>query len=259
MSPASQRQAKTDKAAAAQRRAARPETSVWVAASAGTGKTKVLTDRVLSLMLHGTPPERILCLTFTKAAAAEMANRLAERLAGWTGFDDNKLAAELETLIGRPPDEAMTTAARQLFARVLDAPGGIKIQTIHAFCQALLGRFPLEAGVPPNFRVLDERSAEEMLQASRAEVMAAAHAPGGAALAAAVSGITAHADEQTFLELMAELIGERARFTRLIREHQGIEGVVARLYDALGVDRELTAAELLAPAVEDAAFDLAVA
>jgi ATP-dependent helicase/nuclease subunit A len=96
VSPDLQRQTKTDKAAAAQRRAAKPETSVWVAASAGTGKTKVLTDRVLSLMLHGTPPERILCLTFTKAAAAEMANRLAQRLAKWTALEDAALAAELE-------------------------------------------------------------------------------------------------------------------------------------------------------------------
>ena len=256
MSPALQRRAKTDKAAAAQRRAAKPGTSVWVAASAGTGKTKVLTDRVLSLMLHGTPPERILCLTFTKAAAAEMANRLAQRLAKWTALEDAALVAELEGLIGAAPDPDMVTAARQLFARVLDAPGGIKIQTIHAFCQALLGRFPLEARVPPNFQVLDERSAEEMLLSARLEVMAAAHAPGGEALAEAIAVITAHAQEQSFLELMAELIGARARLSRLLQERGGLEGVVAALYRVLGVEPKKTAAVVLAEATVDEAFDL---
>jgi ATP-dependent helicase/nuclease subunit A len=150
-------------ASAIQRQALGPEASVWVSASAGTGKTKVLTDRLLALMLDGTDPARILCLTFTRAAAAELANRVNARLAAWATLPPGRLDEELAALIGRIPDEYETTLARQLFARVLDSPGSAKIATIHAFCQSLLRRFPLEAGVPPEFAVLDERGAAEAL------------------------------------------------------------------------------------------------
>ncbi|MGE5441509.1 MAG: UvrD-helicase domain-containing protein, partial [Bacteroidota bacterium] len=118
-----------------QRVASDPTASVWVAASAGTGKTKVLTDRVLRLMLGGTEPRRILCLTYTKAAAAEMANRIAERLGDWATADEEELGRTLIDLLGQQPTDDQRRLARQLFARVLDAPGGLNIQTIHAFCQ----------------------------------------------------------------------------------------------------------------------------
>src|SRR5204862_6981616 len=124
-------------AAAVQRQALGPDVSVWVSASAGTGKTKVLTDRLLALMLDGTDPSRILCLTFTRAAAAEMANRINERLAAWTTLPPGRLAQDLVGLTGRFPQEHEIARARQLFARVLDLPGGTKIATIHAFCQSL--------------------------------------------------------------------------------------------------------------------------
>ena len=146
-----------------QRKAAGPRASVWVSASAGTGKTRVLIDRLLWLMLDGTDPARILCLTFTRAAAAEMANRLNDELARWATSGSRELAQTLQQLTGRMPDDATLARARRLFARALDTPGGIKIATIHAFCQALLRRFPLEAGVPPEFAVMDERSAREAL------------------------------------------------------------------------------------------------
>jgi ATP-dependent helicase/nuclease subunit A len=157
-------------AQAAQRRALHPEESVWVAASAGTGKTKVLTDRLLALMLGGTDPAHILCLTFTRAAAAEMANRVNDRLAKWTTMPPGALALELVELTGRNPGEYDIALARQLFARVLDVPGGAKILTIHAFCQSLLSRFPLEAEVPPEFAVLDDRGAGEALAEAQVEI-----------------------------------------------------------------------------------------
>ena len=141
----------------AQHRASDPAASVWVGASAGTGKTKVLTDRVLRLLLGGTAPERILCLTFTRAAAAEMALRISSELARWTVADDETLSAALTVLTGAPPRRTTLDRARRLFAAVLDVPDGLKIQTIHAFCQSLLRRFPLEAGVAPNFEIADER------------------------------------------------------------------------------------------------------
>src|SRR5712691_3731263 len=158
---------------AVQRPAAAAGVSAWVSASAGTGKTKVLTDRLLGLMLEGSDPARVLCLTFTRAAAAEMANRLNERLAEWATLPHDAFVEELEGLTGRDPDETIMAQARQLFARVLDTPGGIKIATIHAFCQTLLRRFPLEAGVPAEFAVMDERSAREALIEAGERVVAA--------------------------------------------------------------------------------------
>src|SRR5260370_4968888 len=148
----------------AQRRATTPGHSAWVEAHAGTGKTRVLTDRVTRVLLAGVKPERILCLTFTKAAAAEMRNRLASQLGRWALAPQAKLDEEVELLIDRTPDPAERIAARRLFARVLDAPGGINILTIHAFCQALLKRFPLEAGVAPGVGVLDEAEAQALLR-----------------------------------------------------------------------------------------------
>ena len=137
-----------DRANAEQLQASDPTVSAFVGASAGSGKTKLLTDRLLRLMLTGAAPERIQCLTFTKAAAAEMAVRLQKTLGKWVTLDDTALARELHTLRVEP-SEAMLTTARALFARVLDLPGGMRIGTIHAFCQSLLRRFPLEASLSP--------------------------------------------------------------------------------------------------------------
>ncbi len=130
-----------------QRRAADPALSTWVSASAGSGKTKVLRDRVLRLLLEGARPERILCLTFTKAGAAEMANRVATTLAEWASIAGRRRCrSSCATWLGDDARSADFNPARAaLFAKVLDAPGGMRIETIHAFCQSLLRRFPLEA------------------------------------------------------------------------------------------------------------------
>jgi len=191
-----------------QQKAADPGASVWVEASAGTGKTKVLTDRVLSLLLQGTPPQRLLCLTFTKAAAAEMANRIIQRLGGWSvPGDESALAHDIFALTGEEPDEATLRRARTLFATVLDAPGGLKIQTIHAFCQSLLARFPIEAGLAPHFQVMDEASAAELLRAAIDTVLGEARSgPLGTALAI----LTDLVPEQTFTALLAGLVAELA-------------------------------------------------
>ena len=148
-----------------QRLAANPHISAWVGANAGSGKTRVLTQRVARLLLEGAEPAKILCLTYTKAAAAEMQTRLFAMLGGWSMLPDAVLAESLGALEGRPPitDPGQLRMARRLFARALETPGGLKIQTIHAFCDALLRRFPLEAGVSPGFDVLDERRAALIL------------------------------------------------------------------------------------------------
>jgi len=155
---------KFDEATRAQVLAADPIQNTWVSANAGSGKTRVLTDRVARLLLHDTDPQRILCLTYTKAAAAEMQNRLFKRLGEWAMMADNDLRQALEQLgeetASLTPQKL--SQARTLFAAALETPGGLKIQTIHSFCDALLRRFPLEAGVAPQFKVLEERQATQL-------------------------------------------------------------------------------------------------
>ncbi|ARE40589.1 ATP-dependent nuclease subunit A [Rhodovulum sp. P5] len=148
--------------------AADPVNSTWLSANAGSGKTRVLTDRVARLLLDHVRPERILCLTYTKAAASEMQNRLFSRLGNWAMLDDTELGRTLWELgVDGPVDPDMLRQARRLFARAIETPGGLKIQTIHSFCAGLLRRFPLEAGVSPGFADLDERTAKRL----RAEIV----------------------------------------------------------------------------------------
>ena len=146
-----------------QQLAADPSASAWVSANAGTGKTYVLVRRVLRLLLAGAAPERLLCLTYTKAAAAEMSNRLFTELGAWATMDDTKLAAELGKILTREPTDAEISAARRLFTQAVETPGGLKIQTIHAFCEKLLKRFPLEAQVAADFQVIDEATQKDLL------------------------------------------------------------------------------------------------
>lgn len=154
-----------NEATRAQIAATNPRDSIWLSANAGSGKTRVLTDRVARLLLGGVPPQRILCLTYTKAAASEMQNRLFDRLGAWAMMSDAELLGELERLgVEASFDRANLRQARTLFARAIETPGGLKIQTIHSFCGALLRRFPLEAGISPQFQEIDTR-ASELLQA----------------------------------------------------------------------------------------------
>ena len=174
-----------DAATTAQNLASDPHASTWLTANAGSGKTRVLTDRVARLLLAGCAPERILCLTYTKAAASEMQNRLLSRLGEWAMLPEPDLRARLAQIgAGPAPDLA---EARRLFARAIEAPGGLKVQTIHAFCAAILRRFPLEAGVPHGFSELDERSAA-LLRAEVLDEMAAEGVPEIADLVAIHSG-----------------------------------------------------------------------
>jgi len=170
--------------------ASQPEAHVWLSASAGTGKTHVLTARVFRLLLNGVPPERILCLTFTKAGAAEMANRVHERLAAWVRMEDVALFQDLEAL-GEPAGPEARDKARLLFARVLEATGGgLKIQTIHSFCQTLLGAFPLEAGLVPGFRPLDDRGQAELARGTLVDLIVEAEDRGDAGLLDALAALS---------------------------------------------------------------------
>ena len=134
-----------------------PAVSAWVAANAGSGKTHVLAQRVIRLLLDGVEPGKILCITFTKAAAANMANRVFDELRRWTALDDEQLDAAIRRMSDLDPDPARRTRARRLFALALETPGGLKVQTIHAFCTRLLHQFPFEAEVAARFDVLEHR------------------------------------------------------------------------------------------------------
>ncbi len=146
----------------AQNAAADPDISTWLSANAGSGKTRVLTDRVARLLLRGASPQNILCLTYTKAAAGEMQNRLFRNLGSWAMLPDEKLREELQGLGEKAPEDL--SRARTLFASAIETPGGLKIQTIHSFCAGLLRQFPLEAGVSPQFRELDEKGRLELIE-----------------------------------------------------------------------------------------------
>ncbi|MFC4295352.1 double-strand break repair helicase AddA [Novosphingobium tardum] len=156
-----------------------PEETVWLSASAGTGKTQVLSARVLRLLLQPkVQPEQILCLTFTKAGAAEMATRVNEVLASWVRLEDDKLAVQLKA-IGASHDPATRARARSRFAAVLDCPGGgLRIQTIHAFAQWLLAAFPVEAGMVPGGRAMEDRDRELLVQRVLADLLVRAEADG---------------------------------------------------------------------------------
>ena len=227
-----------------QLRASDPKASVWVSANAGSGKTHALTTRVTRLLLAGTEPERILCLTYTKAAAAEMSSRLYARLGDWAMLDDEKLALEIAGIEGPLPDKTKLTRARRLFARAIETPGGLKIQTIHAFCQSLLGRFPLEAQVPPNFRVLDDRSAADILIEVRDDVLARARSQSGSPLGDALDFIVTRADETSFAKLMGEITTKRSAFKHLIDACGDADGIVDALYKVMGVDPDASVEDL---------------
>ena len=242
---------------AAQVTAADPGSSVWVSANAGTGKTQVLTDRITRLLLDGIKPERILCLTFTKAAAAEMATRLSERLGGWAVADEETLNAEIEALLGKPPEPTLLAPARRLFAETLDVPGGLKIRTIHAFCESLLGRFPVEAGIAPHFSVIDERTAAELMTEARDRVLAQAHAAGSENIARSLTLMAGLLNEDDFAKLMSDLSSRRSHLKALFNRYGSINGVIEASCRTLGLVEGETAETIVQHACEENSFDKA--
>ncbi|MEX2647965.1 MAG: double-strand break repair helicase AddA [Alphaproteobacteria bacterium] len=236
-----------------QRRMSDPATSAWVGASAGTGKTKVLTDRVLRLLLAGSPPGRLLCLTFTKAAAAEMATRIERRLGAWAIAAPEVLVDDLTKLTGADPDEATVARARRLFADTLEAPGGLPIMTIHAFCQALLARFPVEAAVLPGFEVADERTARELQGEALAAIIERSRAD--PALGRHIGTLARLAQDSTVRSVVEQLIDARGRFRGLIRRHGGVEAAQRAAWRASDLAPGETVESLVAGFVEPAAID----
>jgi len=219
-----------------QNRASEPHASAWVAASAGTGKTFVLTNRVLRILLTGVVPEKILCLTFTKAAAAEMANRINKKLGEWVICDQQLLCEEISELTNEFPTLEQQGHARKLFARVLDVPGGLKIQTIHSFCQSLLGRFPLEAGITPHFQVMDDRTALEHLSRARDAVLAEAQEDINPGLAQSLLHISRKVTENTFADLIGALINQRSELERMMSRFRLLDQAFIAMRKMLGLN-----------------------
>ena len=216
--------------------AADPLASVWVSANAGTGKTHVLTMRVMRLLLAGTAPERILCLTYTKAAAAEMSKRVFDRLAEWVICSEEELRKLLQELLERPPTNQEMVCARQLFAQAIETPGGFKVQTIHAFCERLLQRFPLEAGVPPHFSILDEDMAASLQREAIDDMLSTAMGARSGPLHKALMTAIAYAAEDHFDALLSDALRNRGWLEFLVRRN--LEDP-----DALVDDADLSEAE----------------
>jgi ATP-dependent helicase/nuclease subunit A len=246
-----------DRATRLQRQAADPAVCAWVNASAGSGKTTVLRDRVLRLLLANARPTAILCLTFTRAAAAEMANRIATQLREWAIVDQDVLVKDLERLTGARPPESMMLRARSLFARVLDAPGGMRIETIHAFCQSLLRRFPLEAQVAPHFRLIEERDSAELLFEARESMLIAARAGQSLALTQALAHVVGRMHESRLKELLDSFMQERDRLETLRDRMGSPESLRRAMATTLGTPEDATPDSIIADACGEGACDTA--
>ena len=218
-----------DIAERSQSRASDPAVSAFVTASAGSGKTKLLTDRLLRLMLGGARPERLLCLTFTKAAAAEMATRLNTRLGAWAVAAPDDLETELRALLDHAPNAEEIARARAGFAAVLELPGGMRIATLHGFAQSLLRGFPLEAGLPPGFAVLEELdTVAELASAREAELVTSP----------ALERLAALSNAKALGELMAELRRAEPMLQAGLSALGGLALLVAEIAQRLGLDPE---------------------
>ena len=209
----------------AQKRASDPEVSAWVSAHAGSGKTHVLTQRVVRLLLAGVAPSRLICLTFTKAAAANMSARVFNMLAGWALMDDAALIAAIEKTGATPPRDL--DVARRLFAAAVETPGGLKIQTIHAFCERVLHLFPFEANVPAEFRAAEDLERAELLALARRQTFAAA--ADDAELGAALARVADESSEGAFGKILGAAIGKREAL-------EDLDGLIARMPLALGLE-----------------------
>ncbi len=216
-----------NRTSAAQAAAADPGLCVWVSANAGTGKTHVLTQRVLRLLLSGTAPERILCLTYTKAAAAEMSKRLFDTLAKWVTMEPGILEAALSKLTGSKPDTKMIARARTLFTAAIETPGGLKVQTIHAFCERLLQRFPLEAGVTPSFSILDDDTTRKLTREAIDTVLAECTDRPNSEIGQALKTAVGYVTDASFDEVMEEALRHRAWLDEAVRMPADVVGTAS--------------------------------
>src|SRR5215475_2153439 len=212
-----------------------PAVSAWVTANAGSGKTHVLAQRVIRLLLEGVDPARILCITFTKAAAANMANRVFGDLRTWTTLDDAALDEAMRKAGEKRIDAKRRQRARQLFALALDTPGGLKVHTIHAFCTQLLHRFPFEANVAARFAVLDDAEQSQLLERLTLAVLLDGAAAPESPLAQALGTAMTAAADQTFRDVVREAIANRDAIEQWVNGAGGVPAAIENLSQELGV------------------------
>jgi len=223
-----------------QAQAADPGLSAWVSANAGSGKTHVLVNRVLRLLLDDFAPSRMLCITYTKAAAANMANRIFKALGNWATLSDEALSRELANLTGRAPAAAERAKARRLFAEALETPGGLRIETIHAFCTRVLQAAPFEANVPPRFEVADDLAQAEMLRAARRELLALVAAEPDGPEARALDLLARLAAQDSFETMFQEALRQRALFSDENGRARDPGAVTAGIAAFLGIAPDLS-------------------
>jgi ATP-dependent helicase/nuclease subunit A len=221
---------------ATQARASDPTSSAFVSANAGSGKTHVLVQRVTRLLLSGVLPEKILCITFTKAAAANMAERVFSTLGDWVTLEDAALDAAIRGVGIARPDPALRRRARELFACALETPGGLKVQTIHALCTRLLQQFPFEANVPARFAVLDDRDQNAMMERANLAVLLDASRDPDSATGRALRVAMANAADVTFKDVVREACLSRDHFMAWTDAVGSADAAVAQMSLALGVD-----------------------
>src|SRR5487761_2111345 len=220
--------------------AADPDYSAFVSANAGSGKTYVLAQRVINLLLRGCDPAKILCITFTKAAAANMANRVFGTLADWAVLDDGALDERIRLSTGKKPGPSERARARRLFASALETPGGLKVQSIHAFCTRLLHQFPFEANVAARFTVLDDASTTQLLDRLTLDVLLQASAQPDSALGQALAAAIVIAADQTFKDVIGDAIRERDAIAAWIERAGSLDAALAGLSQTLGVGPDET-------------------
>jgi ATP-dependent helicase/nuclease subunit A len=225
-----------DAVRATQARASDPAASAFVSANAGSGKTHVLVQRVIRLLLVGVPPEKILCITFTKAAAANMAERVFSTLGHWVTLDDSALDAAIRDAGIARPDARLRMRARELFACALETPGGLKVQTIHALCTRLLQQFPFEANVPARFAVLDDRDQNEMMERANLAVLLEASRDPDSAAGRALTTAMANAADVTFKDVVREACLSRDHFMAWTDAAGSVDAAAMQMSAALGVD-----------------------
>lgn len=234
-----------DKTSLSQHTASDPKKSAWVSANAGSGKTHVLVNRVIRLMLAGTDPSKILALTFTTAAAAEMSIRLNRRLSTWAMLDQEQLKDEIAGLSSEPPSPDQLVRARRLFAHALETPGGLKIQTIHAFCERILHRFALEAGVSPNFDILDGRTGAELLNEARERVFSNLDTDHGIRIVEDLKTVSGALSAADFDNVISQVLKKRTLLRKFHRNQGGIDQVIVRLRQTFGLELHETRTILL--------------
>jgi ATP-dependent helicase/nuclease subunit A len=221
---------------ATQARASDPTGSAFVSANAGSGKTHVLVQRVIRLLLSGVPPEKILCITFTKAAAANMAERVFTTLGHWVTLGDDALNEAIREVGIAHPGTSLRKKARELFASALETPGGLKVQTIHALCTRLLQQFPFEANVPARFTVLDDRDQNEMMERANLAVLLEASRDPDSVAGRALNTAMANAADVTFKDVVREACLSRDQFLAWTRAAGGAAAAATQMSAALGVE-----------------------